>query len=47
VIEDEPHREPVEAPHAVKPVKAWDRDGTVIDCPSFNKVLAPGSGSAG
>lgn len=32
----------MEAPHAVKPVKAWDRDGTVIDCPSFNKVLAPG-----
>ncbi|WP_110419752.1 aminotransferase-like domain-containing protein [Burkholderia vietnamiensis] len=42
VIEDEPYRELVEAPHAVKPVKAWDRDGTVIYCPSFNKVLAPG-----
>ncbi|MDI9652252.1 PLP-dependent aminotransferase family protein, partial [Burkholderia cenocepacia] len=42
VIEDEPYRELVEAPHAVRPVKAWDRDGTVIYCPSFNKVLAPG-----
>ncbi|KVG09854.1 2-aminoadipate aminotransferase [Burkholderia vietnamiensis] len=42
VIEDEPYRELVEASHAVKPVKAWDRDGTVIYCPSFNKVLAPG-----
>ncbi|KVL36124.1 2-aminoadipate aminotransferase [Burkholderia territorii] len=42
VIEDEPYRELVEAPHVVKPVKAWDRDGTVIYCPSFNKVLAPG-----
>ncbi|WP_185732187.1 PLP-dependent aminotransferase family protein [Burkholderia sp. Bp8963] len=42
VIEDEPYRELVEAPQVVKPVKAWDRDGTVIYCPSFNKVLAPG-----
>ncbi|KVC26790.1 PLP-dependent aminotransferase family protein [Burkholderia pseudomultivorans] len=42
VIEDEPYRELVEAPQTVKPVKAWDRDGTVIYCPSFNKVLAPG-----
>ncbi|MCW3499468.1 PLP-dependent aminotransferase family protein [Burkholderia cenocepacia] len=42
VIEDEPYRELVEAPHAVRPVKAWDCDGTVIYCPSFNKVLAPG-----
>ncbi|WP_258398533.1 PLP-dependent aminotransferase family protein, partial [Burkholderia multivorans] len=42
VIEDEPYRELVDAPHTVKPVKAWDRDGTVIYCPSFNKVLAPG-----
>ncbi|MBR8131518.1 aminotransferase-like domain-containing protein [Burkholderia ambifaria] len=42
VIEDEPYRELVEASHTVKPVKAWDRDGTVIYCPSFNKVLAPG-----
>ncbi|KVW71521.1 PLP-dependent aminotransferase family protein [Burkholderia ubonensis] len=42
VIEDEPYRELVEAPQPVKPVKAWDRDGTVIYCPSLNKVLAPG-----
>ncbi|MDN8001923.1 PLP-dependent aminotransferase family protein [Burkholderia multivorans] len=42
VIEDEPYRELVDVPQAVKPVKAWDRDGTVIYCPSFNKVLAPG-----
>lgn len=42
VIEDEPYRELVDAPQAAKPVKAWDRDGTVIYCPSFNKVLAPG-----
>ncbi|MGS0890962.1 aminotransferase-like domain-containing protein [Burkholderia stagnalis] len=42
VIEDEPYRELVEATQPVKPLKAWDRDGTVIYCPSFNKVLAPG-----
>ncbi len=42
VIEDEPYRELIEGGEAAKPIKAWDRDGSVIYCPSFNKVLAPG-----
>jgi DNA-binding transcriptional MocR family regulator len=41
IIEDEPYRELVEAA-AARPIKAWDRDGSVIYCPSLNKVLAPG-----
>jgi DNA-binding transcriptional MocR family regulator len=39
IIEDDPYRELVDA---TRPVKAWDRDGSVIYCPSLNKVLAPG-----
>ena len=42
VIEDEPYRELIEGEVAAKPIKAWDRDGSVIYCPSLNKVLAPG-----
>lgn len=41
IIEDEPYRELVEAV-AARPIKAWDREGNVIYCPSLNKVLAPG-----
>lgn len=41
IIEDEPYRELVEAA-AARPIKAWDREGNVIYCPSLNKVLAPG-----
>ncbi|MGI4814155.1 MAG: PLP-dependent aminotransferase family protein [Janthinobacterium lividum] len=42
LIEDDPYRELVDDVAAAKPIKAWDRDGDVIYCPSFNKVLAPG-----
>ncbi|NRO96461.1 aminotransferase class I/II-fold pyridoxal phosphate-dependent enzyme [Paraburkholderia sp. NMBU_R16] len=41
IIEDEPYRELVEAA-GTRPIKAWDREGNVIYCPSLNKVLAPG-----
>jgi DNA-binding transcriptional MocR family regulator len=46
IIEDEPYRELIdqkdERGNAVRPLKAWDRDGGVIYCVSLNKVLAPG-----
>ncbi|WP_323117902.1 aminotransferase-like domain-containing protein [Burkholderia alba] len=42
IIEDDPYRELVDEADAARPIKAWDRDGGVIYCPSFNKVLAPG-----
>lgn len=42
IIEDDPYRELADDADRAKPVKAWDRDGGVIYCPSFNKVLAPG-----
>jgi DNA-binding transcriptional MocR family regulator len=42
IIEDDPYRELVDDAARAKPAKAWDRDGGVIYCPSFNKVLAPG-----
>ncbi|MDR5752606.1 MULTISPECIES: PLP-dependent aminotransferase family protein [unclassified Caballeronia] len=42
VIEDDPYRELAGPADAAKPLKAWDRDGGVIYCPSLNKVLAPG-----
>lgn len=42
VIEDEPYRELLDDAGQNKPLKAWDRDGGVIHCASFNKVLAPG-----
>nr|WP_235838087.1 PLP-dependent aminotransferase family protein [Chitinasiproducens palmae] len=41
LIEDEPYRELADTP-SLKALKAWDRDGGVIHCASFNKVLAPG-----
>jgi DNA-binding transcriptional MocR family regulator len=42
IIEDEPYRELIDQPDTVRPLKAWDRDGSVIYCASLNKVLAPG-----
>lgn len=42
LIEDDPYRELVDTDQPVKPMKAWDTDGTVIYCTSFNKTLAPG-----
>nr|WKF56048.1 2-aminoadipate transaminase [Paraburkholderia busanensis] len=42
LIEDDPYRELVDAVPAPRSLKAWDRDGTVIHCTSFNKTLAPG-----
>ncbi len=42
VIEDDPYRELVEGELSPQSLKAWDRDGTVIHCTSFNKTLAPG-----
>lgn len=42
VIEDDPYRELVEGDAPPQALKAWDTDGTVIHCGSFNKTLAPG-----
>ncbi|MCY0389690.1 PLP-dependent aminotransferase family protein [Robbsia sp. Bb-Pol-6] len=42
IVEDEPYRELLEHAEHVQPVKAWDRDGSVIYCVSLNKILAPG-----
>lgn len=42
LIEDDPYRELVDAARPPKSLKAWDTDGTVIHCTSFNKALAPG-----
>ncbi|WP_133648852.1 PLP-dependent aminotransferase family protein [Paraburkholderia flava] len=47
LIEDDPYRDlvdplPGERATPLKPLKAWDIDGTVIYSTSFNKTLAPG-----
>jgi len=42
LIEDDPYRELVEGEAPPQAMKAWDTDGTVIYCTSFNKTLAPG-----
>ncbi|MFM0644372.1 PLP-dependent aminotransferase family protein [Paraburkholderia bryophila] len=42
LIEDDPYRELVDAASSPRSLKAWDTDGTVIHCTSFNKTLAPG-----
>ncbi|WP_233801297.1 aminotransferase-like domain-containing protein [Paraburkholderia sp. HP33-1] len=42
LIEDDPYRELVDAAQPLRSLKAWDTDGTVIQCTSFNKTLAPG-----
>ncbi|MGF6368512.1 DNA-binding transcriptional MocR family regulator [Paraburkholderia sp. RAU6.4a] len=42
LIEDDPYRELVDAAPPPRSLKAWDTDGTVIHCTSFNKTLAPG-----
>ncbi|WP_322009004.1 PLP-dependent aminotransferase family protein [Paraburkholderia sp. J12] len=42
LIEDDPYRELVEGEAPPQAIKAWDTDGTVIHCTSFNKTLAPG-----
>jgi DNA-binding transcriptional MocR family regulator len=42
LIEDDPYRELSDAAQPLKSLKAWDTDGTVIHCTSFNKTLAPG-----
>ncbi|WP_429301558.1 PLP-dependent aminotransferase family protein [Paraburkholderia sp. GAS199] len=42
LIEDDPYRELADAAQPPKSLKAWDTDGTVIHCTSFNKTLAPG-----
>ncbi|OLL31372.1 2-aminoadipate aminotransferase [Burkholderia sp. SRS-W-2-2016] len=42
LIEDDPYRELVDDEPAPRSLKAWDTDGTVIHCTSFNKTLAPG-----
>jgi DNA-binding transcriptional MocR family regulator len=42
LIEDDPYRELVDSAQPLRSLKAWDTDGTVIHCTSFNKTLAPG-----
>ncbi|MBV6306523.1 PLP-dependent aminotransferase family protein [Candidimonas humi] len=42
LIEDESYRDLADASMPLKPLKAWDTDGTVIYCVSLNKTLAPG-----
>ncbi|WP_322043498.1 PLP-dependent aminotransferase family protein [Paraburkholderia sp. J67] len=42
VIEDDPYRELVESESTPRSLKAWDTQGCVIHCTSFNKTLAPG-----
>jgi DNA-binding transcriptional MocR family regulator len=42
LIEDDPYRELVDSTQPLRSLKAWDSDGTVIHCTSFNKTLAPG-----
>ncbi|HEX7912861.1 MAG TPA: PLP-dependent aminotransferase family protein [Paraburkholderia sp.] len=42
LIEDDPYRELADAAQPPKSLKAWDTDGTVIHCTSFNKTVAPG-----
>lgn len=42
IIEDDPYRELIAGDVCARPLKARDRDGGVIYCPSLNKVLAPG-----
>ncbi|CAH2892019.1 MAG: DNA-binding transcriptional regulator, MocR family / aminotransferase domain [uncultured Paraburkholderia sp.] len=42
LIEDDPYRELVDSAKPLRSLKAWDTDGTVIHCTSFNKTLAPG-----
>lgn len=42
LIEDDIYRELVDRPGPQRPLKAWDRNGQVIYCVSFNKTLAPG-----
>jgi len=42
VNEDDPYRELVESETPLRALKAWDTEGTVIHCTSFNKSLAPG-----
>lgn len=42
LIEDDPYRELADAAQPPRSLKAWDTDGTVIHCTSFNKTLAPG-----
>ncbi|WP_094779483.1 PLP-dependent aminotransferase family protein [Paraburkholderia ribeironis] len=42
LIEDDPYRELADAAQPPRSLKAWDTDGSVIHCTSFNKTLAPG-----
>jgi DNA-binding transcriptional MocR family regulator len=42
LIEDDPYRELADAAPPPRSLKAWDTDGTVIHCTSFNQTLAPG-----
>ncbi|MGF6262437.1 DNA-binding transcriptional MocR family regulator [Paraburkholderia youngii] len=42
LIEDDPYRDLVDGEPSPRSLKAWDTDGTVIHCTSFNKTLAPG-----
>lgn len=42
LIEDDIYRDLVEAQHPARPIKAWDAEGQVIYCASFNKTFAPG-----
>ncbi|GGC63678.1 GntR family transcriptional regulator [Paraburkholderia caffeinilytica] len=42
LIEDDPYRELADTAQPLRSLKAWDTDGTVIHCTSFNKTLAPG-----
>lgn len=42
IIEDDVYGELAFGPSRVQPIKAWDRDGTVLFCSSFTKTLAPG-----
>ncbi|QHI97188.1 aminotransferase class I/II-fold pyridoxal phosphate-dependent enzyme [Xylophilus rhododendri] len=42
LIEDDIYRDLVESTHPARPIKAWDTEGQVIYCASFNKTFAPG-----
>ena len=42
LIEDDIYRDLIDAPYPTKPAKAWDTEGQVIYCSSFNKTFAPG-----
>lgn len=42
LIEDDIYRDLVETHQPARPIKAWDTEGQVIYCASFNKTFAPG-----